>query len=67
MSELPYNLPPTNVQMPLHWTQGHYGGADCLKADCLFPIRADPEPDVSMEATAGLILSSIFSMKHVPK
>ena len=65
--ELPYNLPPTNVQMPLHWAQDHHGGTDCLIADCFVSIRADPKPDVCMESTAGLTLSPIFSMKFVPK
>lgn len=39
-------MPPTHVQMSLNWAQGHHGGPDWPKNDCLISVRNDPTPDV---------------------
>lgn len=39
-------MPPTHVQMSLNWAQGHHGGPDWPKNDCLISVRNDPVPDV---------------------
>lgn len=59
-------MPPTHVQMSLNWAQGHHGGPDWPKNDCLISVRNDPVPDVPWCLLLVLNIQQIDGMKLAP-
>lgn len=59
-------MPPTHVQMSLNWAQGHHGGPDWPKNDCLISVRNDRVPDVLWGLLLASHIQKIDGMKPAP-